>query len=104
MTNTAVTRVVVENDKAVGVEYGSGKSRKTLIKAGKEVILSAGAFNSPQILMLSGIGDPDELVKHQIQAIKHLPGVGKNLHDHLFCSVSALSTGQGWHKSWHKTL
>ena len=94
ITNTAVTRVVIENDKAVGVEYGSGKSRKTLIKASKEVILSAGAFNSPQILMLSGIGDPDELVKHQIQSIKHLPGVGKNLQDHLFCSVSALSTGQ----------
>ena len=94
MTNTLVTRVLVENDKAMGIEYAIGKGKTSIIKAGKEVILSAGAFNSPQILMLSGIGDPDELVKHQIQAIKHLPGVGKNLQDHLFCSVSALSPGE----------
>ena len=91
MTNTVVNRVLVENDQAIGVAYSTGKNKTAKIKAGKEVILSAGAFNSPQILMLSGIGDPNELMKHQIQAIKHLPGVGKNLQDHLFCSVSALS-------------
>lgn len=94
MTNTAVTKLLIKNDKAIGVEYRVGKSNASQVKASKEVIVSAGAFNSPQILMLSGIGDPDELVKHQIQAIKHLPGVGKNLQDHLFCPVSAVSPGE----------
>ena len=94
MTHTQVTRVLIENDVARGIEYFRGKNKTGKLKANKEVILAAGSFKSPQLLMLSGVGDPDELLKHQIQAIKHLPGVGKNLQDHLLCSVSALSSGE----------
>jgi choline dehydrogenase len=58
------------------------------------VILSAGAFASPQLLMLSGVGDADELKKHNIECKKNLAGVGKNLQDHLFSGVSALANQQ----------
>jgi len=56
------------------------------------VIVSAGTIQSPQILMLSGIGDVNELSKHGIIAVKHLPGVGKNLQDHVWSGASALSS------------
>jgi choline dehydrogenase len=93
ITGAHVTRVLIENDTAVGVEYMKG--RKTIrIKATSEVIVSAGAFQSPHILMLSGIGDPMELKRHQIECKKELPGVGQNLQDHLFFSVSAISKQQ----------
>jgi len=52
-------------------------------RANKEVIVSGGAINSPQLLMLSGIGDADELKHHGIPIVCHLPGVGKNHQDHL---------------------
>ena len=52
-------------------------------RAGKEVIIAAGAVNSPQLLMLSGIGDADELTAAGVTPTHHLPGVGKNLQDHL---------------------
>ena len=50
--------------------------------ANKEVILSGGSINSPQLLMLSGVGNGDELKQHSIDVIQHIPGVGKNLEDH----------------------
>ena len=53
------------------------------VRAGREIVLCAGAVNSPQVLMLSGIGDADELGAHGIEVVHHLPGVGKNLHDHV---------------------
>jgi choline dehydrogenase len=56
-------------------------------RANKEVILSGGTINSPQLLMLSGIGDGDELKKHGIPVVCHLPGVGQNLQDHLQLTV-----------------
>ncbi|MDF1821361.1 MAG: choline dehydrogenase [Alcanivoracaceae bacterium] len=76
-----VQRILFEGKRAVGVEYKQGKQVHTL-KANKEVILSAGAFQSPQLLMLSGIGDEAELKQHGIDVVHHLPGVGKNLQDH----------------------
>ena len=88
ITRAHVTRIIIEHGKAVGVEYAKGRS-KQIVRADKEVILSAGAFQSPQILMLSGIGDENELKQHGIQCLHHLKGVGKNLQDHLFCSVGA---------------
>ncbi len=91
MTNTQVVSVAIQDEKAIGVNFLSGRNKTQLIKCKKEVILSAGSFHSPQLLLLSGIGDPEELIKHQIPAVRHLPGVGKNLQDHLFCSVSALT-------------
>lgn len=74
-------RILIENGVAVGVEYKHNGQLKQ-IYARREVLLSAGAMQSPQILMLSGVGDQQELMKHGIQVKKHLPGVGQNFHDH----------------------
>ncbi len=93
-TNALVQRILIENDTATGVEIKiNGKVE--LIKARKEVILCAGAFGSPQILMLSGVGDANELSKLGIEVKKELQGVGKNLHDHVFYGISALSHWKG---------
>jgi choline dehydrogenase len=82
MTKTLVTRVVVEAGRAVGVEIVRGGEVKRL-HAEREVILSGGAINSPQLLMLSGIGPADDLTTHAIPVVRDLPGVGANLQDHL---------------------
>lgn len=88
-------RILIEKDKAVGVEFlQKGKSLQTA-KASKEVILSAGAFNSPQLLLLSGIGAAEELKKWGITSKKELPGVGQNLQDHLFVNTSAITKSKG---------
>jgi choline dehydrogenase len=81
-TGATVARVVVEGGRATGVEVLDGASRRT-IRAGKEVIVSAGAFGSPQILQLSGIGPSDHLSGLGITVHADLP-VGDNMHDHLF--------------------
>jgi choline dehydrogenase-like flavoprotein len=75
------TRILFEGNRAIGVEYLKGKERKQ-IRARREVILAAGAFQSPQLLMLSGIGDRQALAEHGIGTMHHLPGVGQNLQDH----------------------
>jgi choline dehydrogenase/4-pyridoxate dehydrogenase len=77
-----VTRLLMEGTRAVGIEY---RQHGVLhqVRAEREVILAGGVINTPQLLMLSGIGDPEELKRHDI-AVKHaLPGVGKNLQDHV---------------------
>ena len=80
-TNVQVNKIIFEGKKAVGVQYL--KSGQTITcRSNKEIILSAGAINSPQILMNSGIGDASELKKHGIDVIHELKGVGKNLQDH----------------------
>lgn len=80
-TDALAQRVVFEGKRAVGVEIlQNGQLRQ--IRARKEVVLSAGAFQSPQLLMLSGVGDADELTSVGVPVLHHLPGVGKNLHDH----------------------
>jgi len=81
-TGAAVSRVVLENGRAVGVEYVQGGDVR-VARAEREVILSGGVINSPQLLMLSGIGDPDRLREHGIETAVALPGVGRNLQDHL---------------------
>ncbi|XP_005600604.1 choline dehydrogenase, mitochondrial isoform X1 [Equus przewalskii] len=79
---TLVSRVLFEGTRAVGVEYvKNGQSHRAY--ASKEVILSGGAINSPQLLMLSGVGNADDLKKLGIPVVCHLPGVGQNLQDHL---------------------
>ena len=80
--NSRVTKVHIQNKEAKGV-YVIRNGRKTLILARKEVILSAGAIQSPQILMLSGIGPKEHLAEFGIEAIVDLP-VGQNLQDHQF--------------------
>lgn len=76
------TRVIMEGKRAVGVEYRQrGKTHR--VRARREVILSASAFNSPKLLMLSGIGPAEHLRKHGVEVVHDLPGVGQNLQDHL---------------------
>lgn len=84
ITHAHVKEINIENKSATGVDYFDLKKNKklTTISAAKEVILSAGVINSPQILMLSGIGPASELAKHHIPLIHDLPGVGENLQDH----------------------
>jgi len=86
ITGAQVAGLVFDGDRAVAVEYRRGSSIER-VAAAREIILSAGTMNSPQILMLSGIGDPDELARHGIQTRLSLPGVGKNLQDHLTVAV-----------------
>ena len=83
VTNALTRRIVVENGRAVGVEYRRGNGQPIRADAEREIVLSAGAVNSPQILMLSGIGDADELRSTASSVVHHLPGVGKNLQDHV---------------------
>ncbi len=86
-TDALATKVVFDGRRAVGVEYiHRGQSRTA--HADKEVILSGGVINSPQLLMLSGIGDPAELRAHGIAVKAALPGVGKNLQDHISASIA----------------
>jgi len=80
-TQAHATRILFEGKRAVGVEYRQGKELKQL-RARREVILAAGAFQSPQLLMLSGVGDAAALGQHGIASVHHLPGVGQNLQDH----------------------
>jgi len=82
LTRAYATRVVMEGTRAVGVEYSRG-GQLIEARAGREVILSGGVFNSPHLLMLSGIGDPDHLGEFGIETRVPLTGVGKNLQDHL---------------------
>lgn len=80
------TRILFEGNKAVGVEYSQGGNLKQ-VRAGKEVVLSGGAINSPQTLLLSGIGDAEYLKRFNIDVVANLPGVGQNLQDHLDACV-----------------
>jgi choline dehydrogenase len=85
-SDSAVTRVLIENGAAVGVEIRAAAGTSVL-RAQREVLVCAGAIQSPQILMLSGIGDASELRRHGITVQHDLPGVGGNYHDHLAVSV-----------------
>ncbi len=85
-----VIKVLIENNVAVGVEYKVG-NRTQKVYALQKVILCAGAIDSPKILMLSGIGNFEELNKVDIKCLHHLPGVGKNLQDHPFVPLSYTS-------------
>src|SRR5262249_32423680 len=75
-------RVLFEGKRAVGVEYAQAGHVKQA-RAAREVIVAGGAINSPQILMLSGIGPADHLRQHGIAVVQALPGVGQNLQDHI---------------------
>ncbi|YBV98155.1 choline dehydrogenase [Phyllobacteriaceae bacterium JZ32] len=75
-------RIVIENQRATGVEIQTGK-KIHVIKARREVIVSASSINSPKLLMLSGIGPAAHLKEHGIEVIADRPGVGRNLQDHL---------------------
>ena len=82
LTRARATRVLLEGDRAVGIEYLSGGERRQ-IRAEREVLVCAGAYQSPQLLLLSGIGPPEELREIGIGPRHPLPGVGRNLQDHF---------------------
>ena len=88
-TEALTTRIIVEDGKAVGVEYlqGGRGGELTQLRARREVILCGGAVNSPQVLQLSGIGDAADLAGIGIDTVHHLPGVGRNMQDHLDCTL-----------------
>ena len=89
LTGVRTTRIVVEDGRAVGVEIHDDKIKtRRIVHADAEVLLCAGAVQSPHILQLSGIGDPDELTAHGIEVVKALKGVGANLQDHLDVCLS----------------
>ncbi|WP_137787847.1 choline dehydrogenase [Sphingomonas sp. 3P27F8] len=82
ITGARTTRIVIESGRAIAVEYVAGNQPARVAVAG-EALLCAGAVQSPQILQLSGIGDPARLKDAGVRAVHDLPGVGENLQDHL---------------------
>lgn len=85
-TEAHVTRVLFDGKRAIGVEYTKQGQTKTA-KCKAEVLLCGGAINSPQVLMLSGIGDSTHLAEHGIDVLVDRKGVGQNLQDHIACGV-----------------
>ena len=90
-TGALTTRVLFDGSRATGVEYRQGGKTRTIL-AEREVILSGGAINSPQLLMLSGVGPADHLRAFEIPVVADLPGVGQNLQDHLELYVQQACT------------
>jgi choline dehydrogenase len=91
ITEAHASRIVVEGRRATGIEYVRRGKRET-VRAAREVILSGGAINSPQLLQLSGIGDPDHLRPLGITVTHALKGVGQNLSDHVAVTMRQLCT------------
>jgi choline dehydrogenase-like flavoprotein len=91
ITDALVLRVIVEQGRAVGVVY-EREGRQYEVRANREVILSAGTLQTPQILQLSGIGPAAQLQASGVAPLLDLPGVGRNLQDHLACPVMMTTT------------
>ena len=83
LTDTNVDKIIMDGDRAVGVRCFDADKKPFEIHCTKEVLLSSGAFGSPQIMLRSGLGPKEEISKHGIDHIVDLPGVGKNLQDHI---------------------
>ncbi|WP_224405588.1 GMC family oxidoreductase [Afifella sp. IM 167] len=83
ITRARTTRLIVENRRVAGVVFRDAEGGEQTVRVRGEVVLSAGSINSPQLLMLSGIGEAAQLAAHGIEVVRDLPGVGKNLQDHL---------------------
>jgi choline dehydrogenase len=90
-TSALVTRLLFEGTRAVGVEY-LHEGMLHQVRVNREVILSAGAFDSPKLLMLSGVGDAAQLEALGISVVVNLPGVGQNLQDHLLIPIAYQGT------------
>ncbi|WP_435361672.1 GMC family oxidoreductase [Haloarchaeobius sp. DFWS5] len=85
-TRAHVTKIRFDGTRAVGVEYTQDGTEHT-VDTSEEIVVSGGAYNSPQLLLLSGVGPADHLELHDIDVVADLPGVGQNLQDHLFTFV-----------------
>ncbi len=99
ISKAQVTKVLFEDKCAKGIEIIRNKT-KEILYCDKEVILSAGTYNSPKILLLSGVGPVDELQKHNIPIVHELAGVGKNLQDHIDAPISVIEKTKHAH-SFH---
>ena len=97
-TGATVTRIVIENERAVGVSYVQN-GRTVEARAGSEVLLASGTYNTAKLLMLSGVGPADHLAEHGIEVLADLPGVGANLQDHHEVPVIAATNDRsvGYH-------
>jgi choline dehydrogenase len=102
-TRALTTRIVMDGKRAVGVEY-QHQGRLVRVKARREVILCASAFNSPKLLMLSGIGPKAHLQEMGIDVVHDLPGVGQNLQDHLEVWVQHACRKSGTLNGWLNPL
>ena len=91
LTGTRALRVLFEGRRASGVQARTAGGGELRVRARREVVLCAGALHSPQLLLLSGVGDAEELAALGIEVRHHLPGVGRNLHDHLASPVHMLT-------------
>jgi choline dehydrogenase len=91
-TDALVSKIVLEGDRAVGVAFRHD-GQDHVVRADREVLLSGGAINSPQLLMLSGIGPAEHLREHGIDVAVALPGVGENLHDHPAAGIIWFTKG-----------
>ena len=104
ITGALATQILFENTRAVGVEFRH-RARLQHVSARLEVILSAGAIQSPRLLMLSGVGDAWQLERIGIEPRHHLPGVGKNLQDHLdVMLVQACTRPASYGITWRSVL
>ena len=101
VTGATVQKIIIEGDRATGIEY-THEGNLNRVEASHEIILSGGAINSPQILMMSGIGPSDHLCKHGIEVKLDLPGVGQNLQDHPTVLVKyACTKSMAIHRALH---
>jgi choline dehydrogenase len=91
ITNAMASRILIKSGRAIGVEYEHAGQVKQIF-ADREVILSGGAFNSPQLLQISGIGDPAHLKSIGVKVVQELRGVGRNLQDHVGCGLKVRLT------------
>ena len=107
-TGTHAMRIVVEAERAVAVEYVEGKQREpTTVRCEREILVTAGAIGSPSLLMRSGIGNADDLKTVGVEAVHDLPGVGRNLQDHMDVYVVNELTGRysyDRYSKWHMAL
>lgn len=105
ITRAMVKEILIKNDQACGVAWIDARSKQEhKAEVAKEVLLCAGSFQSPQLLMLSGIGHADLLKQHRIPLKQSLPGVGQNLQDHLFYFISALSPSKSGYNQHLKPI
>lgn len=96
LKNTLVTKILIENQKAYGVKVERADGNTQHFYADKEVIVSGGSINTPQLLMLSGIGPQDHLKSHNIDVIADSPAVGQNLRDHIIVPVTVYADQPGF--------
>jgi choline dehydrogenase len=107
-TEATVSRLIIENGRCTGVAYVKGGAEKT-VHCEAEVLLASGSYNTPKILMLSGIGPAAHLSAMGVRAVHDLPGVGENLQDHHEVPVVAATNGhfgyygedKGWRALWN---